>query len=85
MALKNYILKASKLFYGLSKQDVKRLANDLEKIKVLNFLPNGQKMNVLGKIGLKGFKEGKELPLRQPETTSYLGLVLSTSTMLKLF
>ena len=38
-----------------------------------------------GEDWLKGFQIGKKLPLRQPETTSYLGLVLSTSTMLKLF
>ena len=70
-ALKNYILKASKLYRGLNKQSVKKLAYEFGKAKNINIPANWLKNKAAGEEWLKGFRRRhKETSLRQPEATS---------------
>ena len=71
MALSNYILKASKLYHGLNKQDVKKLAYEYGLAKKFNVPVNWIKNKSAGEDWLKGFRRRhKNISLRQPEQTS---------------
>ena len=70
LALSNYILKASKLYHGLNKQDVKKLAYEYGLAKKLNVPVNWIKNKSAGEDWLKGFRRHKNILLRQPEQTS---------------
>ena len=71
VALKDYIVKASKLYHGLSKHDVKKLACEFGIAKDLSIPANWLKNKSAGEDWLKGFrKRYKDISLRHPEATS---------------
>ena len=71
VALKDYIVKASKLYYGLSKHDVKKLAYEIGIAKDLSIPANWLKNKSAGEDWLKGFrKRDKDVSLRHPEAAS---------------
>ena len=71
VALKDDIVKASKLYLGPSKHDVKKLAYKFEIAKDLSIPANWLKNKSAGENWLKGFrKRHKVISLRHPEATS---------------
>ena len=71
VALKDYIVKASKLCHGLSKHDVKKFAYEFGIAKDLSIPANWLKNKSSGKDWFKGFrKRNKDKSLRHPEATS---------------
>ena len=71
VALKDYIVRASKLYHRLSKQDVKKLAYEFEIAKDLSIPGNWLKNKSAGDDWLKGFrKRHKDISLKHPEATS---------------
>ena len=71
VTLKDYMVKASKLYLWLSKHDVKKLAYEFGIAKNLSIPANWLKNNCAGEDWLKGFrKRHKDIPLRHPEATS---------------
>ena len=69
--MKDYIVKASKLYHGLSKHDVKKLAYEFGIARDLSIPANWIKNKSAGEDWLKGFrKRYKDISLRHPEATS---------------
>ena len=71
LALKEYIVKMSKLFYSLDKVKVKTLAYEYVKKKNKRIPDSWNTKHKAGEDWLKGFSKGmKDLSLRKPESTS---------------
>ena len=71
MALMEYIVKASKLYQGLSKRDVKKLAYEFGIATDLSIPVNWLKNKSAGENWLEGFrKRHKDISPRHPEATS---------------
>ena len=69
-ALKTHIIKMSKLFYGLDKWKVRKLAFEFAKLKKKK-VPNSWHTRKIAEDWLKGFRKRMgSLSLRTPESTS---------------
>lgn len=70
-ALKGHIIKMSKLFYGLDKIKVRKLAFEFAKIKSKKIPDSWNANQMAGEDWLKGFRKRMgDLSLRTPESTS---------------
>lgn len=69
--LKQYLLKASSIFYGLTPKNVRALAYNCAKKFDIRCPPNWNEIKMAGKDWLTGFlKRNQQLSIRKPEATS---------------